>query len=295
MNTYLDVAAIMNAQLRPAPVTKSRIAITKDQKKQLRAWYSAHAKPPGHTAAAAWFQTRFKVRIQQSTISKALSAQYKYLDSEDGLNGNAIRNTKSRWPDLEEVLFTWYQVLQARGCSFSQEEIIAKAQIAWPQLYPNVTPPAFSNGWIHRFRDRCKKRTGKVGGVSEGTGGLPEEAGSLPEEVGEVPEETEVEMQEVRGNVFEDTLLRFAQNEGGEEEEEEDEDEDDGYGPWNQPPTPTIHEAIASLKTVQHWYETQPESTFEGMKQINTLMRQMEACKARSAVKKTLNTTSVLK
>ena len=260
----------MNAQLRPTPapapaqVTKSRTAITKDQKKQLRAWYSAHAKPPGHAAAAAWFQTRFKVKIRQPSISRALSAQYKYLDTAEGLQSNAFRNTKPKWPVLEEVLFTWYKVLQARGCSFSQEEIIAKAQIAWPQLYPNVPPPSFSNGWIQRFKDRhhikIHARHGEVEGVSQ---------------------EAEVEMAEVRDSESGDVSTNVVQV----EEEIEVEEEDD-YRDAEQPPG--IHEAIASLQTVQRWYETQSNGTFEGMKQLNILMRQMEACKAKTALPQTL-------
>jgi len=269
----------MNAQLRPTPapapaqVTKSRTAITKDQKKQLRAWYSAHAKPPGHAAAAAWFQTRFKVKIRQPSISRALSAQYKYLDTAEGLQSNAFRNTKPKWPVLEEVLFTWYKVLQARGCSFSQEEIIAKAQIAWPQLYPNVPPPSFSNGWIQRFKDRhhikIHARHGEVEGVSQ---------------------EAEVEMAEVRDSESGDVSTNVVQVEEEievEEEEEEEEDvEEDDYRDAEQPPG--IHEAIASLQTVQRWYETQSNGTFEGMKQLNILMRQMEACKAKTALPQTL-------
>jgi hypothetical protein len=279
---YLAVPAIMNAQLRPPPaqkVTKSRTAITKEQKRQLRVWYFAHAKPPGHSAAAAWFQTRFKLKIRQSTISKALSAQYKYLDTEGELKGNAIWNTKPRWPELDEVLFAWQQTLD---CVPSQDSIVEKAQIAWPQLYPNVPPPSFSNGWLQRFKDRhhIKIRT-------------------KPGEVGEVPEEAEVvrarvETQEARERHFRNILSSFAQDEEDEDGEGEEDEEDDDDPDAVIPPHPTVQEAILALLTVQHWYETQADSTFEGWSQINKLMTKMQVVKANNTVQKTLHTPGFL-
>ena len=89
-------------------------------------------------------------------------------------------------------------------------------------------------------------------------------------------------MEEVRESESGDVSSSLVHVEG---EAEEDEKEDE-YRPWHKPPT--INEAIASLKTVQHWYETQPDGTFEGMKQLNALMRQMEACKAKKALPQTL-------
>jgi hypothetical protein len=61
-----------------------------------------------------------------------LSLRFAFLDDYDKSEGTRVR--EGYWPDLEKVLFTWQQRIEARGGFTSGELLQAKAKEIWTQL-----------------------------------------------------------------------------------------------------------------------------------------------------------------
>lgn len=146
------------------------------QRKALRDWVHSQSRRPTQKACIAWFQAHYNHRLSQSTVSDILSPQYHYLDSECNPS-SATRKGIGQWQDLEAILYEWHHTLDCKGAYISGDILIEKARQIWSSLpqYRDQPPPAFSSGWLHRFKQRynIKQRT------------YHGEAGSVPEDVEE--------------------------------------------------------------------------------------------------------------
>lgn len=138
----------------PQSARTSRAGIPEDQKKSLRAWSRSQETRPTHAASVAWFEHTFGRRLPQSSVSVILSSKYEYLDT--GPATGAFRQQPPQWPILEERLFEWLKRARETGELSTGDAIFNKAREIWPQLteYANRPPPAFSHGWLAKFRKR---------------------------------------------------------------------------------------------------------------------------------------------
>lgn len=128
--------------------------IPESQKKALRAWYRAQEIRPTHAASVAWFERTYGRRLPQSSVSLILSPRYEYLDI--GPATGALRQRPSQWPILEARLTEWLKSARESGLSPTGEAICQKGREIWSQIeeYADRPPPAFSQGWLSKFRKR---------------------------------------------------------------------------------------------------------------------------------------------
>ncbi|KAJ5368085.1 uncharacterized protein N7496_007845 [Penicillium cataractarum] len=141
--------------------TTSRAGIPEDQKKALRAWCRSQGSRPTHAASVAWFQRTFGRRLPQSSVSVILSSKYEYLDT--GPATGSFRQQPPQWPILEARLFEWLKRARETGELSTGDAIFNKAREIWPQIteYANRAPPAFSHGWLAKFRKRFEASLSK--------------------------------------------------------------------------------------------------------------------------------------
>lgn len=160
----------------------SKRLISDIQRKALRDWAHNQPRRPTQKACIAWFYAEYNHRLSQFTVSDILSSQYQYLDSKSNPS-TSIRKGTGQWHDLENILYEWQHTLNLRGAYISGDILIEKARQIWNSLpqYQNQPPPAFSNGWLHRFKQRYNIKQHTHHG-----------------EAGSVPEEAEEEMKAVR-------------------------------------------------------------------------------------------------
>lgn len=145
----------------PQSARTSRAGIPEDQKKALRAWCRSQESRPTHAASVAWFQRTFGRRLPQSSVSAILSSKYEYLDT--GPATGSFRQQPPQWPILEARLFEWLKRARETGELSTGDAIFNKAREIWPQIteYANRPPPAFSHGWLAKFRKRFEASLSK--------------------------------------------------------------------------------------------------------------------------------------
>jgi hypothetical protein len=138
----------------PQSARASRAGIPEGQKQALRAWARSQESRPTHAASVDWFEQTYGRRLPQSSVSVILSSKYEYLDT--GPATGAFRQQPPQWPILEERLFVWLKRARETGELSTGDAICDKAREIWPQIteYTNRNPPAFSHGWLAKFRKR---------------------------------------------------------------------------------------------------------------------------------------------
>ena len=131
--------------------------IPEAQKKALRAWHRAQEKRPTHAASREWFERTFNRRLPPSTLSLILSSKYAYLDL--GSAAKTQRQQPPQWPILEARLTEWLKRARETGEVATGDAICNKAREIWPQIpeYADLDTPAFSQGWLYKFRQRFEK------------------------------------------------------------------------------------------------------------------------------------------
>ncbi|KAJ5439041.1 uncharacterized protein N7458_010039 [Penicillium daleae] len=151
----------MSENTPPSARTTSRAGIPEEHKKALRAWCRSQETRPTHAASVAWFQRTYGRRLPQSSVSIILSSKYEYLDT--GPATGSFRNQPPQWPILEARLFEWLKRARETGELSTGDAIFNKAREIWPQIteYANRPPPAFSHGWLAKFRKRFEANLAK--------------------------------------------------------------------------------------------------------------------------------------
>ncbi|EPX73104.1 ARS-binding protein [Schizosaccharomyces octosporus yFS286] len=133
-----------------------RQAITIAEKKAIRNFYSGFESKPGQKAIKEWFEDKFQKNISQATISTVLSSKYDYLDHNEIVNEGAVKLRPAKYPVLENALAEWRLRMEKQNVSVSSESIRHAAMELWKKIpiYQNQPPPAFSNGWLEKFKKR---------------------------------------------------------------------------------------------------------------------------------------------
>ncbi|KAM0721559.1 hypothetical protein Q7P37_002484 [Cladosporium fusiforme] len=125
-----------------------RAAFSVDERKALRAHYAANSG------------------LSQRALCD-------YLDEASLLPGSRKRQRLQAYPDLERMLQEWV-VREQNSLTLTGDVVRAKAQFFWNQLpqYDGLPVPAFSDGWISRFKARSlissRRRHGEAANVDKG-------------------------------------------------------------------------------------------------------------------------------
>ena len=81
------------------------------------------------------------------------------------------KNRAAQWPDLEDALFEWQQLMMRKEATITGEILKEIAAIFWSKLpqYADEEQPKFSTGWLDGFKNRHQirkyRRHGEVGAV----------------------------------------------------------------------------------------------------------------------------------
>ena len=128
--------------------TKSRSAISVEQKKALRA-YKRENPIISNIAIGKWFKSTFKQPIALSSVSKILLKRYAFLDEQHHQQLAQQYNCYKYWPELENMLFQWIQHAE-QHITITSAMIHEKAEFFWRNLadYKDQEMPIFSNGWL---------------------------------------------------------------------------------------------------------------------------------------------------
>ena len=130
-----------------------------------------HRSKPNYTLPELrnWFKSIYNQDVNESTISRALSSKYSFLD--DNMTHHRLdvkRRRLENWPDLEKAILSWI-VKAERVIIISQEIVREKAKQYWPRIYPHNPIPSFSNGWLQGFQNRkrirCRTLHGEAGSI----------------------------------------------------------------------------------------------------------------------------------
>lgn len=134
--------------------TKSRSAISVEQKKALRA-YKRDNPTISNIAIGKWFKTTFQRPIALSSVSEILSKRYAFLDGQHHRQLAQQRKRREDWPELENALFQWIQRAE-QHITITSATIREKAEFFWRNLadYKDQEMPTFSNGWLQGFQQR---------------------------------------------------------------------------------------------------------------------------------------------
>lgn len=140
------------------PAKRARLGISDAQKQALRAFWSNSSPRPTQSACVDWFLSQFKHKINRTTVSRILSSQYDYLDI--GLTKANSRFSSSFWPILDQKLSNWVNKHIESGFPITGPLIQIKANELWSQIpeYQDQQKPAFSEGWLTRFKNRHNLR-----------------------------------------------------------------------------------------------------------------------------------------
>lgn len=139
-------------------MSAKRTAFTLEEKVALR---KHHRQWPlsSQKALCEWFEESFNKPIRQATVSEVLSSRYSHLD--DVLTNPALSSKKKQrieaYPELESALNTWFFHAQSsKDLVINGDVVRAKARFFWHDLpqYQGLEEPSFSNGWLHRFKQR---------------------------------------------------------------------------------------------------------------------------------------------
>lgn len=146
--------------VRPATQApkRTRLGISDAQKHALRAFWSNTRPRPTQSACADWFQSQFDHKISRVSVLRILSSQYDYLDS--GPSRANMRSSSSFWPILDQKLSEWANGHLNNGYPITGPLIQIKAAEFWSKIpeYQNQQIPAFSEGWLTRFKKRHNLR-----------------------------------------------------------------------------------------------------------------------------------------
>ena len=127
-----------------------------------------------------WFKTKFKKNIGRSTVADILSNKWAYLETENP-RSSAFRNSKSKWPVLDQCLLEWQLGEESRGVGTTDRDILEQAKEIWDLLDPeskknpstglDLPTPSWSNGYLHKFKQRygigLKKHHGEASSVPQ--------------------------------------------------------------------------------------------------------------------------------
>lgn len=127
----------------------SRQALSFQQKDALRNFKQQHPEAT-QQICQAWFYEQFNKKITQSTISEILA----HKKPRRVRNPNRQRESSSKYPELDPVLYERAITLQKNGSRLTFPFLQQLAYDTWPLVYGNSELPNISVGMMQRFATR---------------------------------------------------------------------------------------------------------------------------------------------
>ena len=154
----------------PKPMKKRRRELSNAQRAEIREFFFHDPnRKPSQKEIIQWFENEHFHTLTQGQVSKILSPQYSFLDSEGWLDRS--RNRGADYPDLEDALHHWERAANKSGRITVNGEILQQMAVKfWHKLpqYSSLDPPKFSIGWLAGFKARHNiKRRKKHGQAAE--------------------------------------------------------------------------------------------------------------------------------
>ncbi|RNA34139.1 Tigger transposable element-derived [Brachionus plicatilis] len=125
-----------------------KIELTIEQKKEICLFASDNPWSK-QNYLCIYFSEKFEQNIPTTTMSDILKNRKNYLNSES-INSYRIRNSK--YPELEDALFLWFNEKRFVGLPISDDILISKANEFGIML--NIKDFKYSTGWLDKFKKR---------------------------------------------------------------------------------------------------------------------------------------------
>jgi hypothetical protein len=126
-----------------------RQALSFQEKDALRSFKQQHPEAT-QQSCQAWFYEQFDKKITQSTISEILA----YKKPRRVRNPNRQRESSSKYPELDPLLYERAIALQKNGSKLTFPFLQQLAYDTWPLVYGNREVPKISLGMMQRFATR---------------------------------------------------------------------------------------------------------------------------------------------
>lgn len=129
---------------------KRRRALTETNRKLIREYYFETCKRNyRQQAVCEWYLEWFGRSLTQSIISDTFSNKYRKLDKGVLTHPNAKRIREGVYPDIEAILFQWFQCVILQGLTVTSNLLKERAQQVYenlPQYNDAATTPHWSTG-----------------------------------------------------------------------------------------------------------------------------------------------------
>ena len=139
-----------------------RRPISEKQRQRIRQYATANSQID-QRSIAQWASHEFDRTVTQSMISRSLSNTYAYLDTKifqkrekDGRK----RRIPVQHPQLEAALFDWVITMEYERLTVTGDLIRTAASQIWARMpeFKDKEEPKWSEGWLHRFKQRYNIR-----------------------------------------------------------------------------------------------------------------------------------------
>ena len=139
---------------------RKRTALDIDQKQRIISYYDKTKS--SQQQIANHFSTLWSMDIARRTVGDILSQRDKWLSD------NTAKRTKghAKHTDLEQALWLWFSNKRAQNVVLTDEIVRAKAKDFGREL--GVIDFSYSNGWLHRFKQRHGISSHVLSGESAG-------------------------------------------------------------------------------------------------------------------------------
>lgn len=129
---------------------RKRNALDIHQKKDIVDYHDNHPKK-SHQQLAEHFSTLWSIDMKRRTVGDILSQRDKWA-AHNNVQPAAKRIKCAKHVDLEEALWIWFCNKRALNVVLTDDILRVKAMDFGKEL--GVTDFAYSNGWLHRFKQR---------------------------------------------------------------------------------------------------------------------------------------------
>ena len=122
--------------------------------------YSNDNNTATSTDIASYFNNKYSINIDRSTVSKILSTKDRWIDLNlESQETSVVRHRNVKFSFLEKVMTCWVEQMMGRGIILTELLIKEKAQEFAQLLEISEEELSFSNGWISRFKMRNHLRS----------------------------------------------------------------------------------------------------------------------------------------
>ena len=124
-----------------------------------------HNKTFKQNEIANYFNSKYNLNIDRSTISKIMNKKDKWLSIEGKeVSDKIFKHRKVKFPLLDEAMGFWVEQMTAKGVILTEVLIKEKAELFAKLLEIPKEELSFSNGWIFRFKSRKNLRSYRLHG-----------------------------------------------------------------------------------------------------------------------------------